>query len=175
LLKRNGIKKNVKNADLELRAYRYTKLIFGPIALLSQFWQSYHHYKILREEDLNGEKAVVIESIPIKFSKENPLFGKIWVKADDFSILKIEWTPKSMGFSQQIREISRKYQAEPDITFFEEFNIEKNGIRFPSRYYIEEAYMTEKGKRFVRVKQNVILKDYMFFTVGTEVVETSVK
>jgi hypothetical protein len=171
LLKRDNVKTQEENARLETWGYYYEKLIFGPIALLGKYWQPSHYYKIEKEELLDGEKVIVIESIPTEFSKENPLFGMIWIRERDFSVMKIQWNPKSMGNFPEIIATAEKYGAVPDMICTAEFNIEKNGIRFPNRYYMEEAYIDEKGKRFVRVEQNVILKAHMFFTVGTDVVE----
>ncbi|HZX11385.1 MAG TPA: hypothetical protein VFG01_10620 [Acidobacteriota bacterium] len=167
LLEENGRKKHKKDAQLKTAIFHYKKVLFGPIDLLSEYWQQHHDYKIVGQEMLNGEKAVVIEAIPHSSLKKRHLFGKIWVKECDFRILKIEWNQKAIGNIQIIEEIAKRYKAEPQITLISEFNIEKNGIRFPSRYFIEEAYVSKKGKKFIRSETTVIYKDYKFFTVET--------
>ncbi len=173
IIKRNGVKVKKEEVKLENWGYHYEKLIFGPVALLSRFWHSYFTYKILNEEVLVGEKTIVIECIPIRPPKKNLLFGKVWISEMDFTVLKIEWNPKLLDISRGFDELSKKYKSKPDISFGAEFYIKKRGIRFPSRFYIEEAYINKRNKRFVRLKQNIILKEYMFFTVGTEVIEAS--
>jgi len=169
LLEENSKKKNEKDAQLKTILFCYQKVLFGPIDLLSEYKQHYHDYKIIKEEILNGEKALVIEAIPKSSLKQRHLFGKIWVKEGDFSILKIEWNQKAIGNFQIIEEIAKRYKADPQITLISEYSIEKNGIRFPSRYFIEEAYISQKGKKFIRSETTVIYKDYKFFTVETEI------
>ena len=171
LLEHNGKKKNEADAKLQTRGYTYEKLIFGPLALLSRYWQRYFYYKILRKDVLWKEKAVVIEAIPLQYSPNNRLFGTIWISEEDFSVLKIEWQPKALG-AVPIEETARLLKAEPSITFYAEFKFKKRGIRFPSRYYLEEAYIDKNGKKILRLKQDVRLDDYMFFVVGTEITET---
>jgi tetratricopeptide (TPR) repeat protein len=172
LVKQNSIKKNQADAPLLTRGHKYEKLIFGPLALLSEFWQHRFYFKVLKEEKLWGEDTVVIEAIPLHLYAQNHLFGSIWISKNDFTVLKIQWEPKSIGLSHQIEKKARALDAAPAITFFAEFKEEKRGIRFPSRYYLEEAYLDKKGRKYVRLRQDVTLKDYLFFVVASEVVET---
>jgi len=171
LVKQNGNKLNQPDAPLLTWSHKYKKLIFGPLALLSEFWQYHYSYKILREEKLWGEDTVVIEAVPLHLYKQNYLFGSIWISKNDFSVLRIRWNPKSIGLSRQIEEKARALDAAPHVTFFAEFKEKKRGIRFPSRYFLEEAYLTKKGEKYVRLRQDVTLKDYMFFVVASEVIE----
>ncbi|NIM13987.1 MAG: tetratricopeptide repeat protein [Candidatus Aminicenantes bacterium] len=172
LIKQNSFKKNQADAPLLTRGHKYEKLIFGPLALLSEFWQYRFYFNVLREEKLWGEDTAVIEAIPLHLYAQNHLFGSIWISKNDFTVLKIQWNPRSIGRSHQIEKKARALDAAPNITFFAEFREKKRGIRFPSRYYLEEAYINKKGKKYVRLRQDVTLKDYMFFVVASEVVET---
>lgn len=169
LLEKNKKKIHRKGALLEIQQFRYEKLIFGPSGLLSQYWQRYHDYEIVREEMLNGEKIVVIEAVPKPSLSENYPFGKIWVRESDFAILKIEWDEKSLEHLQSIKERAERYRAEPRITLISEFGYEKNEIRFPSRFTFEEAYLDTKGEKFIRLEITVVYKDYKFFTVDVDV------
>ena len=169
LLKKNGKKKYKKDARLEISQFRYEKLVFGPSGLLSEYWQRYHDYEIVKEEILNGEKVIVIEAVPKASLKENYAFGKIWVRESDFAILKIEWDEKSLESLQIIKERAEKNRAEPKITLISEFEFEKNKIRFPSRFTFEEAYLDRLGKKFVRLEITVVYEDYKFFTVDVDV------
>jgi len=169
LLKKDGKKKCRKNAKLEIQQFHYEKLIFGPSGLLSQYWQGYHDYEIVKEEILNGEKVIVIEAVPKASLKENHAFGKIWVRESDFAILKIEWDEKSLASLQIIKERAEKNRAEPKITLISEFGFEKNKIRFPSRFTFEEAYLNPKGEKFIRLEITVVYEDYKFFTVDVDV------
>lgn len=178
LLERNGVKQNIPDSQLTNRN-RYEKLIFGPIAFLSSYWQQSYDYKILREDTLQGEKAVVIEAIPRRVSGYNPLVGNIWIKDDEpgqGAVLKLEWNPKTILKNfEEILKYEKIYKARLAITFFAEFNIDRKGFRLPSRYYIEHAYIKKNKKKFVRTQTNVIFKDHRFFTVSSEVTKSEGK
>jgi len=124
---------------------------------------------MIGDELLDGKKTIVIEAIPIPTLREQLLWGKIWISDDDLSILKIEWNQAKMAHSAIIKDMARRYKGEPRITHITEFGFEKNGIRFPSHYFIEEAYIKKKGKKIVHSETRVVYKDYKFFTVETEV------
>lgn len=59
--------------------------------------------------------------------------------------------------------------SEPSITLISEFLVEKNGIRFPNYFFIEEAYIDMKGKKFIRSETKVTFKEFKFFTVEVDV------
>jgi len=175
LLRENNNKKNVKDAQLKTKRFKHKHLVFGPIGLLSEFWQQYYDYKVINKEKFRGDRVIVIEATPMPHMQTDNLYGKIWVKEDDFSILKIEWVPKSLKNYEIIEEEAKKLDAKPEIKFYAEYTFEKNGIRFPSKYYITEDFNFEKTYRFRRRKKyarsstTVVYKDYKFFTVETEV------
>lgn len=169
LLEENGAKRNEKDAPLKTVMFKYQKVLFGPIDVLSGYWQYFHDYKIVSEEMLHGEKTVVIEATPKPFLKQRRFFGKIWVKEGDFSILKIEWSQKSIGNFQILEDIAKRYNSEPQITLVSEYNIERNGIKFPSRYLIEEAYINKRGNKFIRSEIIITYRDYKFFIVETDI------
>lgn len=169
LIEENGKKKNEKNAELKTHMFGHEHIIFGPVGLLSEFWQQYYAYRIVKREKLKGDRVIVMEAIPIPYLETDNLYGKVWVREGDFSIIKIEWEPKSLKNYELIEENAKKLNAEPQIKLFSEYAFEKNGIRFPSRYVITEGYNQKRGTRFTRSKTTVTYKDYKFFTVETEV------
>ena len=74
-----------------------------------------------------------------------------------------------MAKNKIIQDIAEKYKATPQITQIMEFGLKKNGIRFPTRYVIEEAYIKKNNKKIVHSETIVLYKDYKFFTVETEI------
>jgi hypothetical protein len=168
LLEENGKKKYEKNSEIKTEMFYFEKSLFGPIGLLSEYWQDYHHYKIIGEEILDAEKVIIIEAIPKSSLELRHLYGKIWAKESDFSILKIEWEPESMKNYEIIKKVAEKYKATPKITLISEYKVEKNGIRFPSKVFIYEAYISKRGK-FIKSETTIIYEDYKFFTVEIEI------
>jgi len=169
LLEENGEKKNEPEAKLKTSVFRYQDVLFGPIGLLGEKWQRCYEYEIVNRKLLNGKKTAVIQALPKPWLETKILSGKIWVREDDFSILKIEWHPKSIGHFETVKQRAENYKATPLVTSISEYGFEKNGIRFPSRDFTEEAYLTQKGKKFVRSETTVLYLNYKFFTVETDV------
>jgi len=70
-----------------------------------------------------------------------------------------------------IEKIAERRNATPLITFISEFGFEKNKIRFPNKYSVEEIYISRRGGgRFLRSKTTVVYDNYKFFTVDTKVI-----
>jgi hypothetical protein len=93
------------------------------------------------------------------------LYGKAWVGDPDGEILKIEWSESRIGRREIFEQRAEKYRLKPRITLRSEFSAEKNGIRFPSTLWIEEAYLNARGRAFIRSTTTVAYKDFKFFTV----------
>jgi len=168
LLEENGKERHEKNAVLKTQMFYFRKPLFGPTGLLSRYWQERLDYKLLDEENLNGENVLVVEAKPKPTFIKEHLYGKIWIKESDFSILKIEWVPESMREYERIKTVAKKYKGQPKITMITEFNIEKKGIRFPSKIFVEEAYINKK-KKYIRSETTINYDEYKFFTVEINV------
>ena len=70
-----------------------------------------------------------------------------------------------IGFAD-IQAAAEKIKVTPRISLVTEYGIEKNGIRFPSRVVIQEAYLRNKDKKKRMFSEVTIdYKDYQFFTV----------
>ena len=90
-------------------------------------------------------------------------------------MVRIEWTPESVGQFQVIAEEAKRLKAEPIVNFYAEYAFEKNGVRFPSKLYFSEgqkfsgrSYMRRRQK-YARSETTVTYKKYKFFTVETDV------
>ncbi len=97
------------------------------------------------------------------------LYGKAWVDPKTGDILRIEWSENRVGHYDIFEERGKKFRRTPRLVIRSDFSAEKNGIRFPSRLYVEEAYLKDKGKAFVRSKTEVVYKDFKFFSVEYDV------
>jgi hypothetical protein len=169
LIEENGQEQHKENAVLQTEIFEHNHVVLGPIGLLSKYWQERHDYEIIGEEELGKQKAIIIEATPRKNMISDQLFGRIWVKKEDASILKIEWNQKSMGNFKKIEELAAKLNSDPLIVSASEYMIEKNGIRFPSRYFVKESYINPSRGKLTLSETTVTYSDYKFFTVETEV------
>ena len=165
----DGKKTSRPTPAIQPTAFRYKNVLFGPIGLLSEFWQGYHEYRIAGEEKLLGEETVIIEATPNAKAHEPHPYGRIWLKESDGSVLKIVWDQRSLGNFGEIAAWAAENEAEPLITAYSEYRFEKNGLRFPSRNFTQQAYLRKDRSKFVNAEISVAYKDYKFFTVETEV------
>ena len=169
LLKENGKEKNIKNSRLKTQRFYSERSVFGPVGFLSKVWQSMYNYKIKQEEKIDGKKAYVIEATPKQEIAGKPNYGKIWVDKEDFSIVRIEIEQESLaGFQEMIKE-SEKRGVKPIITVIHDYNVKKNGLRFPSQITFTEEY--EHGSMGTLPKSRLLVTydNYRFFTVEVEV------
>jgi len=169
LISANGKKAEVRDSPLHATAFQYKNVLFGPVGLLSSTWQAYHDFRLVEEEIFNREGVVVVEATPNSFLLAPHPYGKVWIKEDDGSVLKIVWDQRSLGNFQSAEEWAKAHEVEPQITAFTEFGLEKNGLRFPSRSFSEYAYLDKNKRKFVNAEISILYKDYKFFTVETEV------
>ena len=169
LLKENGQKKNIVDAQLQTKRFHHKHILFGPIGLLGKKQQKNYEYKILKEVIYKKEKALILEVTP-KFPEESDaLYGKIWIRKKDFAILKIEWQQESLENFEGIEKIAAEFKAKPEVSFVSEYEFEENQIRFPNKYTVREVYILPKGTRYTYSEITVDYDNYKFFTVGTKV------
>jgi len=170
LIEENGRKKHEKDAPLKTELFYHKKIIFGPYALLNREKQKNYDYKIIKTGKFHDDEALVIEAVPRSTEAVNDLYGKIWIAKKDFSILKIEYEQTSIENPEVAQVLAERFDAEPHFTITAEYGIKKKGIRFPSQFKIDEAYIKPKSHlRNTRSKTIVDYYDYKFFVVETEV------
>ncbi len=168
LLKKDKKTVNVPESRLETRLFWHAGIVMGPLGLLSREHQRDHDYRIVREDKIGRERALVIEAVPKPGVRSDHLVGTIWLRAADAGVLKIEWDPSSIENYAAVEQTAERFQMAPRIVMTSEFTFEKNGIRFPSRFTIKEIY--KKGiSRFQRSEIDVLYDQYKFFTVETQV------
>lgn len=168
LLKENGKEKHEKDAELKIERLTSEYLVYGPVGFLSSYWQKFFNYEIIGQENIEGKKTVVVKASPNEPREENYNFGKIWIDENDFSVLKIEWEPRSVkGFEDRVS--SSVGTLKRNLSWIVFYNIEKNGIKFPSQQFIEETFILETGSKHPKYEVSFIYDDYKFFTVETEV------
>ena len=170
LLAENGEKKHQENAELKTKRFYSKRSIFGPIGLLNKDSQELYDYEILKVDNLKGKNAYVIEIKPKKKMANRPNYGKVWIDTKDSSVLKIETEEESLVGFEKLREESERQGLTPVLNVVHYFEIEKNGIRFPSRTIFEEGYIGPRIKGRKKKSSTIITYDkYRFFIVKVEV------
>jgi hypothetical protein len=169
LIRRNGKDQKIENARLATHRIRYQELIMCPVGLLGPAAQKSHSYRLGGQDKVHGLPVYIIEGEPLPNGPPG-LTGRAWINPADGSVLKIEWTPESLGQYELIVKFGKQISAKPVVKFVSEYDIEKNGIRFLSSHKATEAYrLFEGGDLYTRTKLSVVYHDFKFFTVETDV------
>lgn len=169
LLKEGREERNVPNAKLELSGLVYFNNLLSPINLFGERNQPDYDYRVVGKEKFEKRPVLVVEA-KLKAGVIEPkcLSGKAWIDPETADILKMELTQKPTGGVEVFAQREAQYDRKLRLTLRTEFSAEKNGIRFPSRLLIEEAYLNKMGRAYVRSKTNVVYTNFKFFTVATE-------
>ncbi|MGB2765186.1 MAG: hypothetical protein WBC20_12325 [Candidatus Aminicenantaceae bacterium] len=170
LLKENGKEKKEAKASLKTTIFRYGTSMLGPVSMFGTRFQPRYQYTVVGEKKIKGQKVIIVDADPlIDDVKSTNLYGKAWIAVEAGDILKIEWNEERIGRYKIFEERGKKFNRTPRITVVSEFQAEKNGLRFPTQLYIEEAYLNKYGRAFIRSKTTVTYKDFRFFTVEVEI------
>jgi len=173
LLKQNGRDMEVKDAELETGNFVYKNAVLAPVGIFGGRWREAFNYKISGEATVGGRQCLIINAVPKGTQPEiDFLSGRAFIDKATLDILKIEWSEQKIGNYEAFVKRGERYKMKPRISVTSEFEAEKNGIRFPTRHLIEEAYFGAAGMdspgKFVRSRTTVLYRDFKFFTVSVE-------
>jgi hypothetical protein len=159
------------------RAFFARKTVFAPITLLDKERQDLYDYTFLRYDTWRDRRAAVIEAVPkSRGRKQLSVYGDIWIDSEDFTVLKIEADPQSIGLYPQLKKLAKQLRTRLILTLETEFGEINKGIRFPTLVRSLEKY---KGGRIIsehkgqvgweRTRTVFTYKQYRFFSVEMDV------
>jgi len=170
LIKENRKAKNEANAELKTSVVVFGTALLSPVGLFGERFQPDYDYAVAGRDNVGKAKVLIIDAHPKPGAPETTnLYGKAWIDPDTGDILRIEWNDDRVGRFEVFRNRGERYGLTPRLAIRSEFSVEKNGIRFPSRLFVEEAYRNVRGEMGVRSRTEVVYKDFKFFTVEVEV------
>lgn len=164
----DGIKRKTEDTGLDTLTFFYQNVLFGAVDLLNGSRQAFYRYALKSWESQDGLAVLVIEAEPAPGLAVTVNRGTIWIRERDAAILKIVWNVRTMEQSEAILRTAKEFRGNPQILQVTVFGLEKNGVRFPTRFGVEESYITKKGKKTVRSAMDAVYRDYKFFTVEVE-------
>jgi hypothetical protein len=169
LLEENGVKKRVSGAVLKTSVVVFGNALLSPVGFFGKENQAFFNYAIGGKSKIEGRQTIAIEVKPKPEAPENKrFFGNAWIDPTTAKILKIEWNENQVGNYSVFEKRAERYLRSPRLTIMSEFSTEKNGIRFPSRMLIEEAYVNNLGRAMVRSTTEVRYTDFRFFSVEVD-------
>jgi hypothetical protein len=169
-IEENGKPVAVPNAALKTAAVVWGTALLAPVGVFGERFQPGYDFTISGDGRVGATSVVVVEARPKPAAPPSRnLYGKAWVDPATGDILRIEWSESRVGRFDVFEKRGQLYKRTPRLVIRSEFSAEKNGVRFPSRLTVEEAYLKPSGKAFVRSRTDVVYKDFRFFTVEVEV------
>jgi len=168
LIEENKEKRDVKDASLKTKRFYSLKSVFGPVGFLGKEFQELYNYKLKKEGKVKGRKAYIIEVIPKRKMEDKPNYGKLWVDKKNFSVLKSEISQESLAGYEDFEKKAKNLRIRPILKTTHYYEVEKKGIRFPSKTVFEESYISAAKKR-ERSRTVIEYDNYRFFIVDYEV------
>jgi hypothetical protein len=168
LLKKDGKKASVETPVPANRAFNYSDILLAPVQLLDDSFAEFYEYRLLGRETIDGTETWILKVAPRLTGVSRYLGAKLWLSVADSSVLRIEWDPSTFGNYEALLVRAESFKAVPEARSYSEFGVEKNGLRFPSADFTEEAYRGGDGKLFVRARTSIVYKGHKFFTVEIE-------
>lgn len=170
LLREDRKKLNEPDAKLKTSVLLFETLLLGPAGLFSERIQPNFDYAVVGKEKVDKKPVVIVEATPKPDAPPaKELYGKAWIDPTSGDIVKIEWSPSRVGHFEVFEKRGEKFGLKPRLTLTSEFEEAKNGLRFPTRFLVEEAYLNTRNRAFVRSTTEVTYKDFKFFTVEVDV------
>jgi hypothetical protein len=185
-LEKNRVEAHLAKAQLETMFHSYFSF-YMPVTILSGEKQRLYHYRLLGRERID-QKNVWHIAAACRVPGSIPS-GEIWVGEEDGAVWKIQIDQTSIiGFEKMAQKaVEQGYM--PAITTIHEYNLEKNGIHFPTKTTFIERYKpygeaanktvfnSGTGRTgithapFERSQTYFEYKDHLFFSVSTRVEE----
>jgi VWFA-related protein len=175
-------KKSSANPDTTaeaLRGIRFvsSKAVFGPITLLDKERQANYHFRLKGFKNMKEHRTAIIEAYPKNEKDSQFIYGKFWIDAENFSVLKIEANPNSIVGHSRLKKLADELNTRLFLTLETEFFKFRQGIRFPTRIIFKEKYKggplinSQRGtKGWTRTQTLTEYTDYMFFKVDMDVI-----
>jgi hypothetical protein len=171
LLSENGVEKHLRDAPLKTERFSSLKTVYAPADFVGRSAQNDYLYEYRGEDRVLGRKAFHIISTPKDRSINGKSYGKIWVDAESFGVLKIERDPESTEGYHGLEERAAKRGLRPVLHIVHEFAVDKNGVRFPSRTEYVESYAGNMIPKFEYSRATVEYSKYKFFIVEVSFVQ----
>jgi hypothetical protein len=168
-LGKTGVKRNESDSSLDSRLSFHLQSILVPGHLLSLEQRSYYSYKRSNDEKVKGKMTYVIDISPKQKRSGDFQRGRVWVDKENHRILKVELETMFMEGYEEVYEECSKHYLTPHFTLTHLYEVEKNGIMFPSRSEVRIEYSgLLRSKRELKAEIDTRYSSYKFFTVDVD-------
>ncbi|UCH97154.1 MAG: hypothetical protein JSV88_09975, partial [Candidatus Aminicenantes bacterium] len=155
-----------------------------PISMLAKENQPKYHYRLLgiKTSDNRTLYKVSVEPKEEGIMVKDSNYGVVWIDGQDGSVYKIQLHPDSLVGLNQLKKVARQMRNRLKISNVHWYEVERKGVRFPSRTEINCSFLdwNQVKKVWGRLTSAALeqvgtvfaYKEYQFFNVNVEVVES---
>jgi hypothetical protein len=155
-----------------------------PVSMLAEENQSKYRYRLLSPETIARRTLfrVSVEPKEEGVMIKNSNYGVVWIDGEDGSVYKIKLDANSLGGVKRLEQLARAKRNRLRVTDVHWYEVQRKGIRFPSRTEINCSFLDwDQVKRVLnRLRSGALeqvgtvfeYKKYQFFNVNVDVVET---
>jgi hypothetical protein len=186
LLEKNQKPSHQQKAQLETMFHSYFSF-YMPVTILAREKQHLYYYRLLSKEKVKNKNVRHIAAVPR--SPGSIPWGELWIGEEDGTVLKIQADQTSIIGFDKLAQKAIEQGFMPVITTIHEYDLEKNGINFPSKTTFIERYnpsgesinksvftagMADKERNrlsYERSRTYFEYKHHKFFSISTSVEE----
>jgi TonB family protein len=171
VLKDNGRTMPDRNRFLEEKRFTALNPLMAAIQILGRDRQPLFNFRLIDTDSIHGRKAQIIEAIPRSGNTWGVEYAKIWVDQKGSQVLKseIQGVPLE-GYDDVLRDTTQ-FSIKPILTTTHTYEVEKQGVFFPTHTVIRVEYpepISWLTERVLKLKIDMAYDQYKFFTVETE-------
>jgi TonB family protein len=171
VLKANGHKLPDRNTLLEEKRFTALNPLLAATRILNRDRQPLFNFRLLETEKVRNRKAFVVEAIPKSGNTWGVEYAKIWIDQTGHQVLRSEIQGVPLEGYDDVLEDTSRFNIKPILTTTHTYEVEKNGVLFPTRTTIRVDYpllQTWFSRRELKLKIEMEYNQYKFFTVETE-------
>jgi len=170
LIKERGKSVQGENRSLTEKRYAILQPLFAPALVLMEDKQKFYKFRIVGEERIRGRPAAVVEAVALSGAPAGVPRAKIWVARDTYQVLQCETYGIPVEGYEFVFQEASSIGISPVGAVTTAFDVEKNGLLFPSRVSLLIEYPVNVwgvGKR-TKVETEIRYDQYRFFVVETD-------
>jgi TonB family protein len=129
------------------------------------------NYRLIGNDSIRGRSCLTIEAIPKTGNTWGVEYAKAWIERKGFRIVRIEIQGVPIEGYENILHESMVFPVRPRLVTTHVYDIEKDGLLYPSRSGIRVDYPiggTSKADYALKLRINLTYEKYQFYSVETD-------
>jgi protein TonB len=140
-----------------------------PARLLAPGFRPEFTYSIAPDDEVRRRRCSVIEIKPKRKRTSEILSATVWADEESCRILRVEVEWAAGSLNEQILSECRRYHLTPHLSVLHDFEIEKNGLLYPSRSEVGIGYSgLVRPREDTKAALGIRYDQYKFFSVESE-------